>query len=472
MNSTYTHRTNTLLQNMQRFIVLLGAGLIGWMLLHTLDAVPHADDFCYGVHVLKEGVLGNVAREYTSWGGRFSSTLLIGAFAAHPLWMSAYLFVTPLVILALLALSSYWFIAQLGIKSKAITLLFFIALVAGLHWWEVILWLTGGITYGVSLAIILYLVAYEINWYTQLRLPSLRQAAFLGALCLVLAGFNETIMVAHVAFLACCFFGCAFHQRSRPTLYAFGILLACALTGALIVALAPGNAIRASSFTGSGILIAPVKSVLWLIDQCGVALIVGALFFWCALHLFATPFKTPWNRSISWELVLFFSISTAAAIFTREYSQGGLGPWRAQSVDFFITTISSFFLALIFYEPNSTSKWFSNFTMQTILLSLGVIICLALHPSPDSKWWRTVVQMRLDSGFVKHFQIYLLQAYQHPGQSLLIPNYENTEAHRRWGKPRTMFLGDFTSDPHDWTNQCFSNYYQLPEMRIEPVVKH
>ena len=460
-----------LLQCMQKCIVLLAIGLIGWMLWHTLDAVPHADDFCYGVQVLRDGVLGGVVHEYTRWGGRFSSTLLIGAFARQPLWMSAYLYLVPIFILSLIALASTFFISRLGFKSKSLTLLFFIALVAGVYWWEVILWLSGGITYGISLAILLCLLTYEITWYTQLRTPTLWQASLLGLVSIVLAGFNETVMVAHVGFLACCLLGCAYHRRSRALLLCFSILLTCALLGALIVALAPGNVIRAGSFAGNGLVIAPIKSLLWFIEQCGTALIIGALFFWCVLHLFSVKFKASWNLSISWELVLFLSISTTAAIFTREYSQGGLGPWRAQSVDFFITTINSFLLALIFYQSNTTSKWFTNFTAQTLILGFGVIIFLALHPNPDSKWWRTVVQMRLDTGFARHFQGYLMQAYQNPGKPVLMSNYENTEAHQRWGKPRTMFMGDFTSDPQDWTNQCFANYYRLPEMRIEPTSK-
>lgn len=470
-NPSHPNYSPWLLRSAQTVIVLLSIALVSWMVWHAFDAVPHADDFCYGVQVLKDGVLGNVFHEYTRWGGRFSSTLLIGFFAAQPLWMSAYLYVVALFILALMALSSSYFLSRLGFQSKALTLLFFIALVAGVYWWEVILWLTGGITYGIGLALLLYALTREITWYTQLRAPTAWQAFALGLLSIVLAGFNETVMVAHVGFLACCLLGCAYHRRSRALLLGFGIVLACALLGALVVALAPGNAVRAGSFAGSGMLLAPIKSVLWFIEQCGMALVVGALFFWCALHLFEVSYKSAWNVGISWELVLFLCISTTAAIFTREYSQGGLGPWRAQSVDFFITTINSFLLALIFYQPNTSSKWFSNFTLQTLMLSLGVIIFLALHPNPDSKWWRTVVQMRLDTGFARHFQSYLMQAYQNPGKDLLISNYENTQAHQRLGKPRTMFMGDFTNDPKDWTNQCFANYYQLPEMRIGPASK-
>jgi hypothetical protein len=92
---------------------------------------------------------------------------------------------------------------------------------------------------------------------------------------------------------------------------------------------------------------------------------------------------------------------------------------------------------------------------------------MALHTNPDGKWWRTLVSMRLDAGYQNSLQPYLSKALNSPGQVLLIPNYVNSDAYKNLGKPRTMFLRDFTTDPDDWTNKCFAQFYGLQSVRIE-----
>ena len=96
----------------------------------------------------------------------------------------------------------------------------------------------------------------------------------------------------------------------------------------------------------------------------------------------------------------------------------------------------------------------------------AVFILMGVHANPDGKWWRTLVSMRLDTGYQNFFQPNLVRALNSAGQELYIPNYEHSDGYRKMGKPRTMFLGDFTNDPENWTNKCFAGYYTLKSVKI------
>jgi hypothetical protein len=282
-----------------------------------------------------------------------------------------------------------------------------------------------------------------------------------------LAGFNETVMVAHLGFLSCCLIGLLIKGRARSLIIIFVIIFLCALVGALIVKFAPGNTIRAQTYAPPNAIFALIKSFLFLVDVCTIPLLVAIGFFLCALHLFAVKPSRYLSKSLLWQLGVFFLLTTMSAIFTRVYVQGGLGPWRAQSLDYLLTAISALFFALFLYDLNKSFPWRNSRWKNNVFTLVGVIILMALHANPDGKWWRTLVSMRLDAGYQNALQPYLTKSLSSPGQVLLIPNYEHSVAYKKLGKPHTMFLRDFTSDPDDWTNKCFAQFYGLHSVRIE-----
>jgi hypothetical protein len=451
---------------MQGVVGVFLAMIVAWLFLHAFDAVPHADDFCYGTQVNAHGILGNVISEYFRWGGRFASTFLVGVFVSSPLLISAHLYLAPLLVLILLGLSAGYFASHLGVKNKLFSLLFFTLLVGSLNWWETILWLTAGFTYGIASAILLFLLSQEIYWYCSNTLPKKTWLVCLGLLSLLLAGFNETIMVAHVSFLGLCTFGSLLQFDRRKLSSTFGILFICAFAGALVVALAPGNAVRASAFASPNLLIALFKSIFWLIESYFTVFLLAVMQFIAAMYLFRIQPKYSFSSRSLWDIAFFLLIGLIMAIFTRQYAQGSLGPLRAQSVDYFMTIIGAFICSLILYKPNINFPWKDSSWKNSVLASFIVMALLLIQHNPDGKFWRTLVQMRLDTGFHNFFQPYLLKALNNPGKDLVIQNYEHTEAHLKLGKPRTMFLGDFTSDSEDWTNKCFAAYYDLKSVKI------
>jgi hypothetical protein len=451
----------------QAVALIMSIAILLWLTWSATSAVPHADDFCYGMISHAQGILQNVIASYQAVNGRYASTLLVATLTNYPDLVTHYLFFVPWAILLILAITVHRFLHSIDVRGLGFYFLTMVFIVGCLHWWETILWLTGGVTYSVSFAILLWLFSQEIAWFGEYKKPNLLSIIFVGFSSIILAGFNETVMVAHLGFLSCCLFGLWIKGRARSLLIIFLVIFLCALVGALIVKFAPGNTIRAQTYAAPNAIFALIKSFLYLLDVGTIPLLVATGFFLCALHLFAVKPSRLLSKSLLWQLGVFFLLTTMSAIFTRVYAQGDLGPWRAQSLDYLLTAISALFFALFLYEPNKSFPWKSSHWKSNAFNLLAVLLLMALHTNPDGKWWRTLVSMRLDAGYQNSLQPYLTKALNSPGQVLLIPNYVNSDAYKKLGKPRTMFLRDFTSDPDDWTNKCFAQFYGLHSVRIE-----
>ena len=460
--------TNQYLRPLQVIFILCLMGMTLWFLFHTHTAVPHGDDFCYGIKVNEYGLLGAVWNEYHRWGGRFSSALLVSLAMQDPVLITYYVWVIPLFILIALGVSVRFFLVRIGISSLPIALALYVAVVASINWWESILWLTGGITYGLSFAVFILLLGVEIKVFVSKeggKLSSLQLIIF-GVLSIFLAGFNEVIAVTHVVFLALCFISIWHGKADLKRVKIFGWLLVCALLGLLIVKFAPGNDVRMTFLSRQMITTSAIKSFLLFFDQCMVAMIVSTLFFMSVFHLFRFANPSVIRNVHIRPLVWFIPLSIMAAIFVRMYTGGWLGPLRAQSIDFLLSTLEGLLIALLIYKPNiSNTSGMEKMAKDSIgfILALSLI---SLFPTPDGKWWHTLRQQYSDKRYQQFFQPYLVEALNHPGSFISIPRFDIHELKPGQRRPRTIWDGDFTSDPADWTNQCFTKFYRLRGMQI------
>ena len=459
--------TNQYLRTLQALLLLTLLGMIVWFLYHTHTAVPHGDDFCYGLKVNQHGVWGTVWNEYQQWGGRFTSAALISLAMQGGALITYYVWIIPLFILLTLFVSVYLFTRTLGITSLPIVLAFYVALVASINWWESLLWLPGGIHYGLSFALFLLLLGFEIHLFTSKSsdTPSVLKIALYGLLSIVLAGFNEVIAVTHVALLGLCLIVLLYTKMDKAKVRIFIFLLACAFVGLLIVKFAPGNDVRMTYLSNQMLINSLIKSFLFFFDQCMVAMIVSTLFFGSVMHLFRfsmpkmelTPIR-PW--------LLMIPLSIMAAIFVRMYTSGSLGPFRAQSIDFVLSTIEGLLLALLWYQPSTKALTGVSPAVKDTICFVLALTLIALFPSPDGKWWYTLRQQYVDTRYQQFLQPYLAQAFNNPDSFVTIPRFDTHELKPGQRRPRTIWDGDFTNDPQDWTNQCFAKFYRLRGMQI------
>ena len=207
--------------------------IVLWALIlaSSLFARVEADDYCFASLLQVTDPVGSLPVWYASWAGRFSQQLLHGAFAA------AEPFGTRLGVPLLLGAGvlAWWYAFALW-YSRRDALLLSLSLGAALVLCrpndEPIFWLAGITSYWTPFVCIGLLIG-------TLR----RRRTLLSALIAFFAvAFSETggaliLLGLGLAFL--------FWKGERKRIL---LVLACALAGYLIMAVAPGNAVRKSAF--------------------------------------------------------------------------------------------------------------------------------------------------------------------------------------------------------------------------------
>jgi hypothetical protein len=215
-----------------------------------------ADDFCTAGTLREMGFLGSQSYWYQSWSGRFSFTFMISLTHLVGPRLTPWL---PGICLAL-AGGALWFLAQrlarlaeirapwtAGILPAAACLVATLAAAPNLY--QSVLWQTGLITYFVPLIL---LTAY-VGWL--LWVVSLESNGRRGALSLMVSavipflagGFSETFVSVQTTGLVVAVVVALLAARG-PTRTHLARHLVCGLAGSLlallVVALAPGNAVR------------------------------------------------------------------------------------------------------------------------------------------------------------------------------------------------------------------------------------
>src|SRR5581483_5586885 len=184
-----------------------------------------ADDFWTASIVARLGFWKSQTWWYERWSGRFAYTFLIGVVE----WIGPAI-VPALVTIAIVA----WIAAtNAAVKNLPLALIFVYAAALGApDVPQAIFWQTGLLTYVVPIAGLTAWLATtigrdDVRWYDVV-------APF------VIAGFSETNTIAQIIALA----ALAFVFRKRV----FGVALIATVVALIVIALAPGNAVRMSIY--------------------------------------------------------------------------------------------------------------------------------------------------------------------------------------------------------------------------------
>lgn len=202
-----------------------------FILASSLFTRVEADDYCYADVVQELGVLRSIPAWYESWSGRFPQIIVHGVFAAAEPFGAR----LGVPILLALFIAAWWYALASWYKrwdALFLCLTFGAALVMSRPNDEPIFWLAGLTSYWLPLVCAGLLVG-----------TLHRRRTVLSALIAFFAvAFSET-----GGFLILFGLGLAFlfwkGERKRVM-----FVLACALTGYVIMAIAPGNAVRRASF--------------------------------------------------------------------------------------------------------------------------------------------------------------------------------------------------------------------------------
>jgi len=235
-------------QDMLRRLMLLALGLtILPFAILTIFSNPAYDDYCFAVRSMRLGFIEAQKSAFNTRFGRYFSTALLSwdlNFSGYHVF--AFLFI-------LLTLAAIYFLVAALLDSSATRLdkLIAAALVTALFSnqmpdiTEGYYWLSGSVTYQLASILTLFLFALAIRALKGGKRSNLALVGC-GLLIIAIVGCNETSM-ALLLFLLTGITVKAFSIRSTAR-WAWVALLGVAMLCALVVILAPGNAVRGSYY--------------------------------------------------------------------------------------------------------------------------------------------------------------------------------------------------------------------------------
>jgi hypothetical protein len=447
-------------------VIFLGICL-AWVIWNTAFAFPAVDDFCYGLRARRDGIFGAVVSEYLTWGGRYSSTLLLAAFASSKSNLLHAYFIVPIAVLSANLIAACYFLRKLGINSRRYQFVFFVAVIALFSFRESVFWMAGAFTYGIGCALFLVLIAEESGFFLdvlnkrQSRLSWPKTAA-LSAASFVLAGFNETIMVAHAVLLIQLFLFSLLARQKDRVIYQVGIILLFAMIGAFIVNHAPGNLAREAPLATPDLLRSIGKSFWWIFERYTHVFLTCWLLFYSSLIVFdpvqGKTIEKPEFKLIA--VVLF--ITLWAALFTRAYALNGSGPSRTHSVDLLLVSLLAFHAARYVYSANKEAVLHSRRMMPIFMSFVGIFItAITLRANADGLSLNdTLAGLKYGRPLKQQMEARFTLAEQAAGKSLQFADFPD--------KTRSItYFDDIRPDSKDWRNTCFAGYFDLIDVKLK-----
>jgi hypothetical protein len=233
---------------------------------------PFGDDFSYAVAGMRTELVPRLLEEYKHWNGRWASNALV-LRGPLVLGMEQGLLIYRLVPVILLGVA--WFgwrsLARAlmpGLSRAdallAPSLLLLIALHAMPDLGEGLFWYTGAITYFLPASLTLFLFAFWVQVFRDGWRLDRAQLVKAALLAVIIAGFNETHMVLMVL-LHILLLGANWRDR-RDWHRGIAVVLVAVLAAGAVMALAPGNAVRAAQFPLRGEML---RSIGWGALQTG-----------------------------------------------------------------------------------------------------------------------------------------------------------------------------------------------------------
>lgn len=362
---------------LSRSFLLLGLLTLAAFLLLAGHAHPVADDFCYAAKARGLSLADWSFNEWMYWNGRYASNLLMfrNPLAWSPDFLPGYRAV-PIALL-LLTLLGCWFLLRRITRGALRTghellgallfLLLYLHLMPDLG--EGFYWYTGAVTYQLGSILLLFHLGLLFTTPTRalLRFGKLLANALLAA---VITGMDEVHMLLMLALHAGLL---AWRLRQgRGGRWEAALLLAITSAGALLMYLAPGNAVRGAMFAETCRLFPSLgMSALQAVRFIGTWMLSPALLAFSLLYVpvhrqlkAQAPAFLRLLRIAPWPVAALPVLLVMACTFPAYWSTGLLGQHRTINV------------ACLFFIP----LWFLNLSIWLERPALRHLAALRLPP--------------------------------------------------------------------------------------------
>jgi Family of unknown function (DUF6056) len=424
-------------------------------------AFPNADDFCFASQGRDYGAFAAASNTYLNWTGRFTSSFLIALFGAQgALFLDAY-FILPASVLLLVIGSCYRTFAIVGIKNKLAIFVLATVLLSGFSWRETVLWLSGAGTYALGCVAAIFLWGQYWSVAFTTRPGGWPRIVILALATLLAAGFNEPLMLAQIVVIATMLVIVCRTQRklSKPLL----LFLMVAMMGALAVALAPGNAQRATHFVQPSILSAVFGSLMWLFSEHALSMVATFVALYCCTLVFDIRITSTVDRSVARHLAFGFLLAAWAAVFARFYAVGASGPARAWTVDATLLFFAIFFLvqSVLIEKADAPAGLELPTSSVTLFLISAFFLALAMRPTPDNPMLRTSIGA---AKYAKKLSAHMNSRFETLRRAsaddvLVFDDYPDKN------KALTSFL-DFSTNPNEGQNVCAAGYFKVKSVAL------
>jgi hypothetical protein len=465
------------------------AALLPFLLLSAYNH-PSTDDYCQCIRLHDsvargesklQSLIAHTRYFYRTWGGRYSTMVILSLGPiAFDSWAGYRLFSAAIVMLFLAAIlflfrtvGRFIFTASApGCLPLAVGfVILYLSRMASPA--EGLFWHSGYITHTFPLIASLFLYAFLIRFICAQASRSRTAFFCLILVCLFLAvGGNEIAMVCAV-FLSTVVFLLAFREKRLGCVWP-AILIAAAAAFSALVLLSPGNALRAATPGCGGVDRA-------LVPVLSRALRIGA------------------GQSVSWILspdFLLFNLLALAGAFSLDPAAGR----RLSRHLLAVLTFSFLGYFLLWLPPSYAIASVPSRALNAIYCHF-LLFWLAILFSLSSRLWASARRPTIPSWLPSLFLLALLAgalfrqdsnvkrawrelrdgtaaAYDREMES----RYQAIAAAKKSGRterlvlpplsvrPKSLFVGDITSNPADWRNVGYQAYFKIKEIVIGKCV--
>ncbi|MFD2237519.1 DUF6056 family protein [Aureimonas populi] len=446
-------------------------------LLLSLFAQPAQDDFCYATWLSDRSFFDNQLWVYQEKGGRYVATFLLnlseigGAFEhIYPALVVAGL---ALTVLALWTLFTAMNASSAGaLRPRDLLWLSLAVLLLILSKSDtpaqIFYWLPGLFSYQFG---VLLLIAASSASIRLLKGAGGRSAFWAGAVLLVavllLPGVNELFVPFSLALVGSLVL-VAF-ARGSPARWLFALALALLVATSLVSVLAPGNMARVGWESAEGrqnivgaaaasLEWSLLRTLRWMSDVSLFALAIPAALLLGAHHVAPGRLLPLVQDRTAWVKVALLGVALWATVFVVAlpvvYALGGL-PYN-RIINTAYTLFLLVWIALACLLANEFLRW-RSIAPRSLLLASAAGIALSVAGSQNFlDAVREVVHLPETMRQIEARRQAILAA-DVGGVLNLAPLRP---------QPAFVMMGDITTDPGHWTNDCYARYLGVPAVRL------
>jgi len=281
------------------------------------------------------------------------------------------------------------------------------------------------------------------------------------------AGGNYASLLPAILILICLIIFCV-QLKKKKQIAGLSSVLCIMIIGLIISMIAPGNAMRAATASGT----TPVKAIVKSIIQCSKYVIffngpVSMLGFTLLTPIFINlAKKSGFNfkySAVNCILAFLFFCSSVTAVF---YGQNNGGP--ARLFDICIVMLYMTEAYIIFSIIGIVTKR-SN-SPKYIVIVTACIFAMLILPNvisksvviPNSYTAAKLIVSGEAYSYDAEYKKRLKQIDNNPGGDLVFTPYTVSKDLEHF-----LYLGDLSSDPNDFNNEAFAKFYNLNSVYVD-----